>query len=86
MSVISGKLGQICSPISAKVASFFASRNLYRLRRDKLAGGVCSGCAKRLGLHPGLVRFYYAAICLFMPQIAIPYFVLWLAMPQEPNP
>ena len=86
MSITYGKLSQICSPVSTRVESFFTSRNLYRLRSDKLAGGVCSGCAKRLGLHPALVRFYFAIICLFMPPIAILYFVLWLAMPLEVNP
>ena len=69
--------------IRSKIVAFFANRGLFRLRTDKLAGGVCSGCAKRLGLHPGLLRFYLMAVCIFVPPIVIVYGVLWLLMPLE---
>ncbi len=59
-------------------------RKLSRYRQDRILGGVASGLAAYLGVHPALVRFFlvFAALGLItVPRIdalvVIAYFAAW---------
>ncbi len=64
-------------------------RKLYRLRQDRILGGVASGLAAYLGVHPAIVRLLlvFAALGFIgMPQldavVVITYFAAWMLMPE----
>jgi phage shock protein C len=60
----------------------------YRSRTDKILGGVCGGIAESLGWTPTRVRILYVLVSVL--SVAFPgtlvYIVLWLAVPQAPEP
>ena len=65
-------------------------RKLYRLRQDRILGGVASGLAAYLGVHPAIVRLLlvFAALGFIgMPQldavVVITYFAAWMLMPED---
>jgi phage shock protein PspC (stress-responsive transcriptional regulator) len=67
-------------------------RKLYRLRQDRILGGVASGLAVYFAVHPAVVRLLlvFAALGLVgLPQldglVVIAYFVAWVLVP-EINP
>jgi phage shock protein C len=61
---------------------------LYRSREDKILGGVCGGIAESLGWTPTRVRILYVLISVLSAAFpgTLVYIVLWLAVPQTPEP
>lgn len=66
------------------VQTAFASKGLYRPRRDRVIGGVCAGLGRRFGLSPWLARILFVVLLMVIPgsQILV-YPILWLLMPSE---
>jgi phage shock protein PspC (stress-responsive transcriptional regulator) len=68
-------------------------RKLSRYRQDRILGGVASGLAAYLGVHPAVVRLFvvFAALGLIaVPRldalVVIAYFVAWALIPEvQPN-
>jgi len=60
-------------------------RRVYRSRKNKLLGGVCSGIAEYFEIDPVLVRLLF--VLLFFMGFAgiIIYLVAWLLIPENPN-
>ena len=60
----------------------------YRSREDKILGGVCAGIAESLGWTPTRVRILYVLISVLSAAFpgTLVYIVLWLAVPQAPEP
>ncbi len=56
---------------------------LYRSRRDKLIGGVCSGLGKNLGFDPTLVRLFFVLLALASGIGLLVYLALWFIVPPE---
>ena len=61
------------------------TRRLYRLRGDKILGGVASGLATYLNADPALVRIAWAVLIPLTGGIAfLAYIVGWVVIPEEP--
>ncbi|MCM8749651.1 PspC domain-containing protein [Thermomicrobiaceae bacterium CFH 74404] len=61
-------------------------RGLYRSRRHRIIAGVAGGLAERFGVPVWLVRFIW--ILLFIPgglPGVVPYVILWIIIPLEPE-
>jgi phage shock protein PspC (stress-responsive transcriptional regulator) len=65
------------------------TNKLFRLRQDRILGGVASGLAAYLGFHPAVVRLLlvFAALGFVgMPQldalVVIAYFAAWILVPE----
>jgi phage shock protein PspC (stress-responsive transcriptional regulator) len=58
---------------------------LMRPRFGRKIAGVCAGLSLRYGWDVGLVRLVAVLLALFtFPLGVIAYFVLWIALPEEP--
>lgn len=61
---------------------------LFRSRNHAIIAGVCGGLAEWLGWDVTLVRLLYVVISIAsaaFPGILV-YVILWIAMPQAPEP
>ncbi|MDD2331218.1 MAG: PspC domain-containing protein [Candidatus Cloacimonetes bacterium] len=58
-------------------------KEIFRSRRDKLLGGVCSGLAKATHVDPTIVRLVFLGFTLFGGSGFLIYLVLWLSLPCE---
>ena len=56
---------------------------LTRSSNDKILGGVCGGLARYLGVDPLLIRILFVLLALANGLGALPYFVLWVALPVD---
>lgn len=62
------------------------AKKLYRSRTDRKIAGVCGGLAEYFNIDPVITRI--AAIILLIPgglPGLLPYVVLWLVVPEEPQ-
>ena len=59
-------------------------RKLYRLKEDKIFGGVCSGLAEYLDIDPVLVRIAFVILTLLHGSGLLLYIVLRIIMPSKP--
>ncbi|GBD16914.1 hypothetical protein HRbin26_01824 [bacterium HR26] len=63
-----------------------AQRGLYRSRRHHIIAGVAGGLAERFGVPVWLVRLIW--VLLFLPgglPGVVPYVLLWIIIPLEPE-
>ncbi len=60
-------------------------KKLYRSRRDKMLGGVCAGIAEYFGIDTTLVRLIFAFMFFGMGIGFLPYLVMWIVIPEEPD-
>jgi phage shock protein PspC (stress-responsive transcriptional regulator) len=61
-------------------------KKLYRSRKDRMLAGVCGGLAEYFGIDPVIVRIL--ALILLVPgglPGLLPYLVLWLLVPENPE-
>ena len=62
-------------------------RRLYRSRHDKMLAGVCGGLARYLDIDPVAARVLFAILAAFSGgALLIAYVVMWILMPEEPEP
>lgn len=61
-------------------------KKLYRSTTDRKIAGVCGGLAKYLNIDSTIVRVVFVLLLIpgGLPGI-IPYLVLWIIMPEEPE-
>jgi phage shock protein PspC (stress-responsive transcriptional regulator) len=64
----------------------------YRFRQDRILGGVASGLAAYLGVHPAIVRLFVVLVTLGffgIPQlgviVVVGYFIAWAVIPEVPS-
>lgn len=57
----------------------------YRSRRDKLLGGVCGGLAISLRSNSTTIRLVVIALAILGFTSVLPYLVLWVVSPMEPE-
>ncbi len=62
------------------------SKRLYRSRIDKSVAGVCGGIANYFNIDPTLVRIIFVILTLMGGPGLLLYIVLWLVMPEAPEP
>lgn len=61
-------------------------KKLYRSTTDKKIAGVCGGIAQYLNIDSTVVRVVFILLLLpgGLPGL-VPYLVLWIVMPEEPE-
>lgn len=59
-------------------------KRLYRLRTDRVIGGVCSGIAKYFTLDPVLIRVLWVIAFFFGGAGLLAYIIAWIIIPEEP--
>lgn len=60
-------------------------KRLYRSRKDSMIGGVCAGIADYLNVDPTIVRIITVILAFSAGFGVVPYFALWLIIPEEPE-
>ena len=60
-------------------------KKLYRVMKDKMLCGVCTGLAQYFGIDATLVRLAFVLLGLFGPGI-LAYIIAALIIPEEPAP
>lgn len=61
------------------------SARLLRSRNDRMIAGVAGGVARYLNIDPALVRLIFVLLAFSGPALFF-YPILWLVMPEEPEP
>jgi len=57
---------------------------LYRSRRDRMLGGVCSGLANYFEIDPVIVRVLFVIMTIGPGVGLIGYIILWIIVPESP--
>ncbi|HSW80238.1 MAG TPA: PspC domain-containing protein [Candidatus Saccharimonadales bacterium] len=61
-------------------------KSLYRSKKDKMIAGVCGGLAEYFGIDPVIIRIL--AFILLLPGGLpgfLPYVILWIVVPENPD-
>jgi phage shock protein C len=56
---------------------------IYRSRSNKIAAGVCTGLANRLGIPAQVVRVLFLKASLVYGLGLVAYLILWVVLPLE---
>ena len=59
-------------------------KKLYRLRKDKILGGVCGGLGHYFNIDPVIVRALWVAAFLLGGVGFLAYIIAWIIIPEEP--
>lgn len=59
-------------------------KRLFRVRHDRILGGVCGGLSRVINLDITIVRLLFVALTLVGGGGIVIYLLLWLLMPLEP--
>jgi len=59
-------------------------KRLYRLRKDKIFGGVCGGLGRYFNIDPVIVRMLWVVFFLFGGVGSLAYIIGWIIIPEEP--
>lgn len=59
-------------------------KKLFRLRTNKVVGGVCGGLGEYLGIDPVIIRIIWAALIFMHGFGLIAYIIAWIIIPEEP--
>lgn len=62
------------------------TKRLYRSTKDRMIAGVCGGIAEYFNIDPTIVRVI--AVLLLLPggfPGLVPYLVLWIIVPKDPQ-
>lgn len=57
---------------------------LYRSRKDRMLGGVCSGLAEYFEIDPVIVRVLFVILTIGPGVGLVGYIILWIIVPQKP--
>lgn len=60
-------------------------KGIYRSRSNKIAAGVCTGLANRLGIPVQFVRVLFVKTSLVYGLGLVAYLILWAVLPLEPE-
>jgi phage shock protein PspC (stress-responsive transcriptional regulator) len=60
-------------------------QGIYRSRSNKVAAGVCTGLATRLGIPVQFVRVLFIKATLVYGLGPVAYLILWRVLPLEPE-
>jgi len=58
-------------------------KRLYRIKQDRMIGGVCAGLGRYTGLDPVIFRALFVLFTVFGGFGIIAYLALWLITPEE---
>ena len=60
------------------------TERLYRSRKNRILGGVCSGLANYFKIDPVIIRVLFVLFVIFKGFGVLLYIILWIIMPEEP--
>jgi len=60
-----------------------SQNGMYRIRENKILGGVCAGMAESTGMNLLLMRFLWAVFALLFCVGAAVYLILWISLPEK---
>jgi phage shock protein PspC (stress-responsive transcriptional regulator) len=59
---------------------------LYRLKSDRMLGGVCAGLDEHLDVDPTVIRLVWAILSLLSLGTGIVVYILaWIIIPEKPD-
>jgi len=58
------------------------NKKLFRLRKDRIIGGVCAGLADYFEIDPIIMRLIFLAL-LFAGAGLLIYFIAWIFIPSK---
>ena len=62
------------------------TKRLYRSRKDRMIGGVCSGLAEYLSIDPTLVRLLFVLGLIAVGGTFWAYIIMMIVVPEELAP
>ncbi len=60
-------------------------KRLYRSRKDRILGGVCSGLAHYFEIDPVIIRLLWVLLTFAMGFGILAYLIAWVIIPEEPS-
>ena len=60
-------------------------KQLHRIPRNKMIGGVCTGLAEYFAIDPVLIRLVFVILALHQGIGVIAYIILWIVVPVSPE-
>jgi len=61
------------------------NKKLFRNKKNRILGGVCSGIADYLEVDPTIIRLFWILGTLFWGAGLIAYLIFWIIMPEKNN-
>jgi phage shock protein C len=61
------------------------AKKLYRLRKNRVIAGICSGLAEYFDIDPIIVRLITLILVLSFGAGLIVYIIAWIVVPEEPD-
>lgn len=61
------------------------TRRLYRLRKDKMIGGVCAGLADYFRIDTTWMRLLFVLFLLVGGSAILVYIIMWIVVPLKPE-
>jgi phage shock protein C len=59
-------------------------KRLYRLKRDRMLGGVCAGLGEHFDVDPAVIRLVWAVVTIFSIGTGVlVYLLAWIIIPEE---
>jgi phage shock protein PspC (stress-responsive transcriptional regulator) len=58
-------------------------KRLYRLKKDRIIGGVCAGIGNYFNLDPVLVRLIWIIASLIFGAGILAYLIAWIIIPEK---
>ncbi|WP_423062876.1 PspC domain-containing protein [Candidiatus Paracoxiella cheracis] len=59
-------------------------KRLYRSRKERMIGGVCSGLADYFNIDPTWMRIIFVVLLIVAFSTFFAYIILWIIIPEEP--
>jgi len=60
-------------------------KRLYRSRKERIIGGVCSGLGNYFNVDPVIMRLIWAVLFFFGGIGLLAYIIAWIIVPEEPK-
>jgi phage shock protein C len=59
-------------------------KRLYRLKHERILGGVCAGLGEHLNVDPTVIRLIWVAVTLLsLGTGLVIYIIAWIIIPEE---
>jgi phage shock protein PspC (stress-responsive transcriptional regulator) len=60
-------------------------KRLYKIPRNKMIGGVCTGLGEYFSVDPVLIRLVFVILAFQQGVGILAYIILWIVVPQHPE-
>lgn len=59
------------------------TKKLYRIKKGRILGGVCTGIGEYFDIDPVLVRLIWVVLTLFYGIGLLAYIIAWIIIPEK---